>query len=242
MPDILYYMAETSKKENLTIGKIIFVLVYILIFPTGLLFISGNWLWLKGWIFNIWFIILCFGTIIYLYIKDPALLMERYKKPGEGGQKGWDVLAVYGIMIGFMAWIIIMPLDAKRYSWSPKFPLSITTLGFLLLLLASYFLFSALKDNTFASNLVRIQKDRKQKTVSTGVYGIVRHPMYLGGVFLFLGAPLFLGSVYALIIGILMTILLMARITGEEKLLSSELEDYEAYRSKVKFRLIPFVW
>lgn len=108
-----------SKKRQLTIGRIIFTLIYILIFPTALLFLSGDWLWIKGWIFNIWFIILCFGTIIYLYIKDPALLLERYKKPGTGGQKGWDIIAVYGIVVGFISWIVIMPLDAKKVFMEP---------------------------------------------------------------------------------------------------------------------------
>jgi protein-S-isoprenylcysteine O-methyltransferase Ste14 len=235
-------METVSGKNKLTAGRIVFTFIYILIFPAIMLFISGNWYWIKGWIFTVWFLILCYGTIIYLYINNPELLLERYKKTGTGGQKGWDLAAVYGIVVGFISWITIMPLDAERFSRSPSFHTGLTLLGLVFLILSSYFLFSALKDNTFASHMVRVQKDRKQKTVTTGVYGFVRHPMYLGGALLFTGGPLFFGSVYGLIIGFLMTLLLMVRIIGEEKVLADELEGYQEYRKKVKYRLLPFIW
>src|SRR5450432_185780 len=103
-------MAPADNK--LSIGKIIFTLVYILIFPALLLFLSKDWLWVEGWIFSVWFILLCYSTIIYLHRKDPALLAERYKQPGTANQKGWDKYVVYGLVTGFIAWIIIMPLDA----------------------------------------------------------------------------------------------------------------------------------
>ena len=78
--------------------------------------------------------------------------------------------------------------------------------------------------------------------MSTGVYGFVRHPMYLGGILLFIGAPMLLGSMYGLFIGILISILLAARIIGEERMLVKELDGYADYRKKVKYRLIPFIW
>jgi protein-S-isoprenylcysteine O-methyltransferase Ste14 len=89
---------------------------------------------------------------------------------------------------------------------------------------------------------VRIQSERDQKVVSTGVYGVVRHPMYLGAMLLFLGAPLLLGSRYGFIIGIYLCILFVVRIMGEEKMLLEELEGYAAYTQRVKYRLIPYVW
>lgn len=89
--------------------KIFFAFLYILIFPALLLLLSGDFSWLEGWIFSIWFILLCFSTILYLYWKDPALLEERYQKPGASNQKGWDRYVVYGLLIGFIFWIIIMP-------------------------------------------------------------------------------------------------------------------------------------
>jgi protein-S-isoprenylcysteine O-methyltransferase Ste14 len=223
-------------------GKVIFTLIYILIFPALILFLSGDWFWTEGWIFGIWFTVLCFSTIIYLYRKDPALLEERYKKPGDGNQKGWDKYVVYGLVIAFVSWIIIMPLDAKRYVWSMPFPLAIKILGGIELLISFFLFFRSFTDNTFLSALVRIQSERKQQVVTTGVYGFVRHPMYLGGALLFLGTPMLLGSLFGIIIGVLVLFLLAGRIIGEEKMLMNELEGYDDYKKKVKYRLIPFVW
>ncbi len=120
--------------------KIVFAFLYILLFPAIFFLLSGDITWPEGWIFSIWFIVLCFSTILYLYRKDPALLEERYKQPGAGNQERWNRDVVYGIMIGFILWIVIMPLDAKRFGWSPAFPLWLNILGGALLA-GSFFLF-----------------------------------------------------------------------------------------------------
>jgi protein-S-isoprenylcysteine O-methyltransferase Ste14 len=229
-------------KNKLTPGRLILTAIYILIFPTLVLILSGDWRWVEGWIFDIWFTALCATTIIYLYRKDPALLAERYRQPGTANEKGWDRYVVYMLVLGFVLWIVIMPLDAKRYGWSPGFPLWLKILGGILLLLSSFLFFRSYADNTFVSPLVRIQSERKQRVVSTGVYGFVRHPMYLGGILLFIGTPLLLGSMYGLLIGVLISFLLVARILGEEKMLVKELDGYADYRKKVRYRLIPFIW
>lgn len=231
-----------DENNKITIGTIILTIVYILLFPALLLFLSGDWFWMEGWIFSIWFMAVCLTTIIYLYRRDPALLAERYKQPGTANQQGWDKYVVCGLFLGFIAWIIIMPLDAKRYGWTAYFPVWSKVLGGAGLLLSFFFLFRSYTDNTFLSPLVRIQSDRKQQVVSTGVYGFVRHPMYLGGILLFIGTPMLLGSLYGVIIGLAMLFLLAGRIIGEEKMLVNELEGYEDYKRKVKYRLIPFVW
>jgi len=216
--------------------------LYILIFPALLLFLSGDWFWTEGLIFSLWFLILCYTTIIYLYRKDPALLNERYKKPGSGNQKGWDTYVVMGLVIGFISWIIIMPLDAHRYNWSSMNSLWLKICGGIALLLSFFFFLRSYIDNTFLSPLVRIQSDRKHQVISTGVYGFVRHPMYLAGSLLFIGTPMLLGSLYGLAIGVLVIVLLAFRIIGEEKMLLNELEGYDTYKFKVKYRLIPFIW
>ncbi|MEI6186613.1 MAG: isoprenylcysteine carboxylmethyltransferase family protein [Dehalococcoidia bacterium] len=223
-------------------GKIIYAAIWILIWPVLLLFLSGDWFWIEGWIFNTWLLLLCFVTISYLYLKDPALLTERFKKPGSANQKGWDRFIVYGLGLGFMAWIVIMPLDAKRFAWTVNFPLWLQVLGGVGLSLSFFFFYRAYVDNTFASPLVRIQADRKQHVISTGVYSIVRHPMYLAGILMFIGAPLLLGSLYGMLIGVLLGLLLVVRISGEEKMLTNELEGYADYKMKVRYRLVPFVW
>ena len=222
--------------------KIILAFLYILVFPVILLALSGDIFWPEGWAFSIWFLVLCYSTILYLYRKDPALLEERYKQPGTGNQQTWDRYVVYGLLVGFIVWIIIMPLDARRFGWSPYFPFWLNVVGGAMLAGSFFLFFRSYADNTFLSPLVRIQEDRKHELVSTGVYGFVRHPMYLGGVLMFLGAPLLLGSSYGLIAGLALTILLMARIVGEERMLARELEGYRDYMQDVRYRLFPFLW
>ena len=222
--------------------KIVFSFLFILVFPALILLLSGDLFWPAGWIFCIWFVVLCFLTILYLYWKDLALLEERYKQPGAGNQKGWDRYVVYGLFVGFILWIVVMPLDAKRYGWSPVFPLWLNILGVAGLAGSFFLFFRSYTDNTFLSPLVRIQDDRMQRVVSTGVYGFVRHPMYLGGCLMFIGAPLLLGSVYGVLTGLALTLLLMGRIVGEEQMLDRELEGYREYTQNVRYRLIPFLW
>jgi protein-S-isoprenylcysteine O-methyltransferase Ste14 len=222
--------------------KIVLTFLFILIFPALLFLLAGDGEWPEAWVFTIWFILLCYTTIMYLYRKDPALLAERYRKPGTGNQEPWDLFVVSGLVAGFTVWIAIMPLDAKRFGWSPVFPLWIQFIGVAMLAGSFFFFFRSYADNTFLSPLVRIQDDRKQNLVSTGVYGFVRHPMYLGGVLMFLGTPLLLGSIYGFIAGLVLSVLLIVRIVGEEVMLLRELEGYRDYCKKVRFRLVPFIW
>ena len=231
-----------EEEKKISAGRVVLTFLFVLLFPALLLFLSGDWFWTEGWIFSIWYAVLCFATIMHLYRKDPALLAERYQRPGGKNQKRWDVYVVYAIAVGFLAWIIIIPLDAKRFGWTVGSPLAIKAIGGLALILSFYFFYRSYSDNTFASALVRIQGDRKQQVVSDGVYGMVRHPMYLGGVLLFVGGPMLMGSRYGLMVGLQLTLLLAFRIHGEEKMLASELEGYADYQKKVRYRLIPFVW
>ena len=199
-------------------------------------------MWIEGWIFSIWWTTLYVAVFGYLYRNDPGLLTERLRRPGTGGEKRWDTYWVYGVEVGFFAWLAIMPLDAQRYKWSPPFPLWVQAIGVIGLVLAFFFMYRAYTDNPFLSALVRIQTERAQHVVSTGVYSFVRHPAYLGGILLFIGAPLLLGSLYGVLIGVAMSFYVVARIIGEEKMLVTELQGYTEYTKKVRYRLIPFVW
>ncbi len=231
-----------AQKNEVSKAMFIFSIVYILIFPILLLILAGDWFWIQGWLFNIWFIVLGFSTVIYLYFKDPGLLAERFRRPGTGGEKGWDKYWLYIFLMLFIIWFVIIPLDAKRYVWTTYFPLWLEVIGGILLLPGLFFTFRALADNPYASAEVRIQTERKQHVVSTGVYGFVRHPMYLGGICYLIGAPMLLGSKYGVLLSILMVVFIVVRIIGEEKALVEELEGYEYYKKKVKYRLVPHIW
>jgi protein-S-isoprenylcysteine O-methyltransferase Ste14 len=210
--------------------------------PLLLFFLSGDARWLQGWLFVAWFLGLSTTVIVWLYRRDPALLAERYRTPGSGGQRPWDRFWVYGTAATFVAWIAIMPLDARRLRWSPPFAPWTEAAGGALLLGSSFLIFRAFHDNTFLSPLVRIQSEREQRVVTTGVYAFVRHPMYLGALLMSVGAPMLLGSGWGLVVGGAMTLLLVGRIVGEERMLVRDLPGYAEYRRKVRYRLVPFVW
>jgi protein-S-isoprenylcysteine O-methyltransferase Ste14 len=216
--------------------------LYIAAWPALMFLVAGDGRWLEGWLFAAWYVALCATVIVWLYRKDPALLAERYRRPGSGGQKGRDEAVVYALVLAFAAWIVVMPLDARRFGWTPTFPLGLKAAGGALLFASAFLLFRAFHDNTFLSPLVRIQTERTQRVVVAGVYGFVRHPMYLGALLMFAGAPLLLGSAIGLALAAAMTLLLGFRIVGEERMLAAELEGYAEYRRKVHYRLFPGVW
>jgi protein-S-isoprenylcysteine O-methyltransferase Ste14 len=233
----------TNKTKAKSMGGFIFNSLFIMVlFPAIILPISGNWSWVEGWIFSLWFDAMVLSNYVYLYLYDPALLAERSKAPGSDNQKKWDKVILSGAYILWFAWFILMPLDAKRFGWSPAFPLWIKVIGGLALLPSLYFIFRATVENTFLSTMVRIQTDRKQQVISTGVYGFVRHPLYLGMLLMLFGAPLLLGSLLGFIISLTALVVLVGRILGEEKMLVNELEGYAEYKKKVKYRLFPLVW
>lgn len=233
-------MAEAS--DALTTIRVIYTMAVILTIPAMILLLSGDWLWIEGWVFGIWYIGLSLVTLTYLYRHNPALLAERFRRPGTGGEKKWDQYVITAIGLAFLAWIIIMPLDAKRYGWTVGFPVWLKALGVIGLSVSAFLLYRAFTDNPFLSPLVRIQKERNHRVISTGVYGFVRHPMYLGAILLMLGTPMLLGSRYGMVVGMIMSLLLVLRIVGEEKMLAEELEGYTEYQKKVKYRLIPYIW
>jgi protein-S-isoprenylcysteine O-methyltransferase Ste14 len=221
--------------------KLLFTAAYLVVWPLLVLGLSGDWRWLEGWLFAGWFLALCGTTMIWLYRKDTALLAERYRRPGTGGQSRADQLIVYAIVVGFIGWIVVQPLD-HRFAWTPRPPRWLEPAGGALLLVSAFLLFHSFIDNTYLSPLVRIQTERKQQVVSTGVYGFVRHPMYLGAACMFVGTPLLLGSTAGLLLALALTSLLAIRIVGEERLLMRELEGYGTYRQRVRSRLVPFIW
>ena len=183
--------------------KLLLTVLYLLVWPALILFLSGDWHWRQGWMFGGWFLFVCVSAIGWLYRNNRALLAERYRQSGSGGQSRRDRIVVYLLVVGFIAWIVLQPLDAHRFRWTPRLPLAVEVAGGALLTLSWLFLFRSFTDNAFLSPLVRIQSERKHRVVSGGVYGVVRHPMYLGAILMFLGAPLLMGAISALLVGVL---------------------------------------
>jgi protein-S-isoprenylcysteine O-methyltransferase Ste14 len=188
--------------------------------------------------------------LIYLVKKDPGLLRERLVSPiqkekkGEQDiqQKGWDKPIVAILFIFFVVWIVGTPLDAKRFGLSPEFPMLVKVIGAIFLNCGLAIVFKAYMDNPFASPVVRVQKERKHRVVSTGIYSVVRHPLYLGAMLWIIGMPLLFGSFIGVGCTIGMGILVAIRAVKEEHTLADELEGYDEYRKKVRYRIIPFLF
>ena len=231
-----------NRDDSVSLSKLVASFLYLAFFPVILFAIADDGHWIEGWLFSGIFLLMSFGTLVYLYFHDPELLKERFGSPVQEAQKPWDKVLLSLFFFEFLLWFTIMPLDARRLGWSPAFPLWVKVAGTLLLLLAAFLLFEALKENTFAAPVVKMQKERGQTVISTGLYSIVRHPMYAGATLLFISAPLLLGSVYGLIMGLVLIVTIAVRSLGEEAMLKQELPGYREYMQEVKWRIIPFIF
>ena len=206
------------------------ILVGLLLFwPAGTLAYG------KGWLFLGVLFVPMLAAGFVMYFKNPQLLAKRLDaKEKQATQKG--VLKLAGLM--FVAGFVVAGLDF-RFGWSAM-PGWVTYVA-VDLFLASYLLYAeVLRENAYLSRTIRVEEG--QKVVDTGLYGIVRHPMYSVTILLFLSMPVILGSWYALIPFAAYPVLIIVRLLDEEKLLAKELAGYEAYQKKVKYRLLPFVW
>ncbi len=232
-----------KKDSQSSFGKFIFsVLTTAIVLPVIIFIAAGDWLWLEGWIFAVWVNAMVISNMVYLYRNDPDLLAERSKAPGSDNQKTWDKYLLTFAYLMAVVWFVIMPIEVKRLNWLVQFPLLLKGFGGLLLIPALFFIYQATVENTYLSTMVRLQDDRKQQVITSGVYGFVRHPLYLGCLMMLFGAPLLLGSIIGLFIAVIALIVLIFRIQGEEKMLTDELEGYEDYKTKVKYRLFPLLW
>lgn len=214
----------------------------ILFLVVGVAFV-GAMLFLPAWTFNYFgawlFIALLFVPMsimgIVLYIKSPELLAKRLDaREKEKTQKG--VIGFAALM--FLGGFILSALD-YRFGWSDV-PLWLMILASVLFL-AGYLMYAeVMRENAYLSRTVEVQDG--QKVVSSGLYGVVRHPMYLATLLMFLPMPLILESLWGLIVFAVDPILIVFRIINEEKVLTEGLDGYSEYKEKVKYRLIPFIW
>lgn len=207
------------------------------------LVLVGALLFLPAWTLNYpgaWlFIALLFIPMLIMGVvmvfKSPALLEKRLgNKEKEKAQKG--VVGLSGLM--FLGGFIVSALDF-RFSWS-SVPTWLVVVASVLFLFGYAMYAEVMRENAYLSRTVEVQEN--QKVISTGLYGIVRHPMYLATLLMFLPLPLILGSFWGLIPFALYPPIIVIRILNEEKLLTAELCGYEEYKAKVRYRLIPFIW
>ena len=206
------------------------VLVGLLLFLPAWSFVyPGAWLFLA-----LLFLPMLLMGLVMLF-KAPALLEKRLNsREKETTQKG--VLALSGLL--FPAGFVGSALDF-RFAWS-HVPLWLTLLSSLLFLIGYAMYAEVMRENAYLSRTVEVQEG--QTVIRTGLYGVVRHPMYLATLLMFLPLPLILGSFWGLIAFAAYPVILVIRIFNEERLLVAELAGYAEYRTQVRYRLIPFVW
>lgn len=206
------------------------VLVGLLIFLP-----AGTFSFFNGWLFmGILFIPMFFAGMVMM-IKNPNLLKIRLGAK-EKQEEQSIVVKLSGVM--FLAGFIIAGLG-YRFGWY-TLPKTIV-IGAAVVFLFAYILYAeVLRENTYLSRTIEIQEN--QKVIDTGLYGIIRHPMYSVTLLLFLSMPLVLGSIYSFLIFMLYPFIIAKRIKGEEEFLERELNGYREYKQKVKYRLIPFIW
>jgi protein-S-isoprenylcysteine O-methyltransferase Ste14 len=211
-----------------------------------LLLVMAALLFLPAWSFNYWqawVFLIVFGAsslaiTLYLVKNDPKLL-ERRVQAGPMAEKKTSQKIIQSITaLMFIAMLLISALD-HRFHWS-MLPSYGSIAGDALIAIGFLIIFFVYKENTFASATIELYPG--QKVIWTGLYALVRHPMYMGGLFLFVGMPLSLGSWWGLFAFLLFMPALIWRIFDEENLLADNLPGYIEYRKKVRFRLVPYIW
>lgn len=196
---------------------------------------AGTLRFFQGWLFMSILFIPMFIAGIVMMVKKPKLLESRLNAK----EKQMDqslVVKLSGLM--FLAGFIVAGLDF-RFGWL-TLPKGVS-IGAAVVFLIAYVLYAeVLRENTFLSRTIEVQEN--QKVIDTGLYGMVRHPMYFATVLLFLAMPLVLGSLISFVIFLAYPFIIAKRIKGEEAFLEQELTGYKEYKEKVKYRLIPFIW
>ena len=196
---------------------------------------AGDIHWKNGWLLMAVLFIPMFFAGIFMYIKAPDLLRSRLKaKETQSDQK--DVIRYSGVM--FLATFILAGLN-YRFQWTTM-PETIVWIGVAVFLLAYSMFGEVLRENQYLSRVIEVQAN--QTVVDTGLYGIVRHPMYSATVMLFLSMPLILNSLPSFIIMLAYIPIIVKRIKNEESVLEEELKGYAEYKDKVKYRILPFIW
>ena len=208
----------------------------------GLLFgPAGDARWPQAWAFLAIFAGATAVFAMFLWRRDPGLLAERLGGLSRKGQSRWDRLFMIGAVLAWCLWLALMALDARRWQLS-HVPVWLNVAGGLLIAAGFAATLPVFAANSFAAPVVRLQSERGQHLIDTGPYAVVRHPMYAAAMLYLIGMPLLLGSWLGLGAVPLLIAALTPRIFREESFLARELPGYADYMTRVRWRLVPFVW
>lgn len=232
---------EPDSQSEVTGRFLVRTVLYLVVIGTILFGAAGTFHWPAAWIYLALSADLSFGGGLWLARHDPGLLAERLGSLIQRDQKSWDKIFMALMMVLWIGWLVLIALDAKRYHWSQVL-LALQVAGFALLCLGSYLVGLTFRENSYAAPVVKIQKERGHRVVSTGPYAYVRHPMYAGALLIVAGAPLLLGSWWGLAAAAALVLLIAIRAVLEERMLKAELAGYADYAARVRYRLVPYLW
>lgn len=224
-----------NEKIKLLVNALIKFLCGVILMGAVLFLPAGTMNYPNAWLFMALLFIPMLLLGVILFCKAPDLLAKRLKsKEKETAQVG---VVIFSALM-FVGAFVLAGLDFK-YGWT-QVPLCLVIAAAILQLAAYGFYAEVMRENAYLSRTVEVQEN--QKVVDTGLYGIIRHPMYSATILLFLAMPLVLGSWISFLVMLLYPVIIVFRIRNEEKVLEEGLEGYREYKQRVKYRLIPFVW
>lgn len=224
-----------NEKIKLLVNALIKFLCGVILMGAVLFLPAGTMNYPNAWLFMALLFIPMLLLGVILFCKAPDLLAKRLKsKEKETAQVG---VVIFSALM-FVGAFVLAGLDFK-YGWT-QVPLCLVIAAAILQLAAYGFYAEVMRENAYLSRTVEVQEN--QKVVDTGLYGIIRHPMYSATILLYLAMPLVLGSWISFLVMLLYPVIIVFRIRNEEKVLEEGLEGYREYKQRVKYRLIPFVW
>jgi len=222
--------------------RMVQVLIQILVQSLALFLSAGKVRWWEGWVYVVIYLVSVTIFAFFMMRLNPAAIAERGRGATAGGWKQWD--KIFGLLFTlcyFLGILIVGGLD-ERFGWTGPMALSTQIVAFAIYAVGLGLFGWAMISNAFFSTTVRIQDDRGHAVCDKGPYRFVRHPGYVGALLQSLAAPVMLGSLWALIPGVLSVLLLVARTALEDRTLRQELGGYAEYATRVRYRLLPGVW
>ena len=221
---------------------IVGVILNVAIFGGFLFLPAGTLDWWRAWVFLGVVFVGTVASTVSVFRVNKDLLEERFKPPVQKGQPFADKIVVVLLIAAFVGLLVFIPLDVFRFHLVAKPGTFVSSLGLVLFVAGWWIMTLALRENAFAAPVVKHQEERQQKVIDSGVYSVVRHPMYAGGVPLLVGMPLWLESYAAALLASVPIGTLVLRILVEEQFLRRALAGYDSYTERVRYRLIPFLW
>jgi len=242
MPSSLSFLHGKETGGHVLFKLISGVLADVAIFGLPLFLPAGTLDWWRAWVFLGVVIVAATLSIAVLQRSGAGLLEERFKLPVQKGQPLADRILVLLFIASFLGLIAFISLDVFRFHLLVRPGTVVSSTGLLLFAGGWLLMTRAMLDNPFAVSVVRLQEERMHTVIDSGVYGVVRHPMYAGAILLLFGMSLWLESYAAAVLALIPASMLVLRIRVEEEFLVRGLKGYQDYTVRVRYRLIPFVW